>query len=212
MADRQTDKCTHWKSAIFDLEDNWDKLLKHVPTGWKVYTKLEICPTTKKEHYQTHVDCGKQQRLSALCSWIKRTKWFTVVGKEHIQNSINYISKPDTTAPGAEVMTLQGEKYLRMHELLQVVARAVYRHEDMNDHEHDFYTCAKFIVADDVTFINKITNPICKTLWKAFYNVLLKKAEMEAVEEDGCFIIEAPGSTTCVEGCQIILEGPSIDE
>lgn len=199
MADRQTDKTRHWKSAIYDdgegisnTSGQWNALLNNVPPTWTVYTQKEICPDTGREHYQTHVDCGQQQRLSALTNWIKYTKWIPVIGKDHIQNSINYCSKKDTAVEGTYKVIVPTEKYYRIHELLEIVARSTFIHVENSHILDDFYKMSKFIVSEDITFISKISNPILKTLWKEYNSILLQKVAMEYYDNDGLFIIEEP--------------------
>jgi len=76
MADRQTDrqddvfKATHWNSGIFDVNDNWNQLEKLPDFVKKIYKQQEICPTTGRLHYQTHVQCHRQVRRTQLSEWI----------------------------------------------------------------------------------------------------------------------------------------------
>jgi len=215
--DRQTDKARHWKSGIFDKEDNWSAL-KTPPDGWKVYTKLEICPTTQREHYQTHVDCGTQQRLSALTKWLKHTKWFAVRGLDHIKNSINYISKLDTTAEGAEVQIITGQTYMRFSDILFTVALhapppRVLTDEDIKAKvERDPWAraCGP-LVQMDITWINKLANPALASAWKNFSHIIREHVMIFDEVESGGFIIEPPEAEEIPDACQIIMDDLSID-
>lgn len=200
QTDRQTDKSTHWKTAVFDTNGNWEALEKLPDHVKEVHKKLEICPTTGKEHYQIHVVCHRQVRLSAMTGWIKHTKWFMVIGKQHIANSIAYISKLDTTAPGAEVQVVKGEQYYQIHDLLLIVARCfeLSTAADMTDlQSSDFvinkqylwkYAAASTVRQLGLKWITKLSNPVLEKSWNIHHATLL-----EAVYEDeGSFIIEEP--------------------
>jgi len=237
--DRQSDnpkewKATHWKSAIYDEKDpntpgpffsgQW-KAFDALPIGFTVYKKKEICPTTGREHFQTHVDCGRQSRLSALTNWIKHTKWFPVKGQEHIQNSISYINKLDTTAPGAKLEITKGEEYFRIDGLLMTVARnATFSYKEItrtnivddisvNDmleidannrlarEQYSWRTVSRQLVRKDLNWINKLSNPILRTLWDDYYPILLEKVEEE---RGGLLSLRPP------QDAKIILDSPNI--
>jgi len=200
QTDRQTDKSTHWKTAVFDLNNNWEALGKLPEHVKELHKKLEVCPTTGKEHYQIHVVCHRQVRLSAMTSWIKSTKWFMVIGKQHIANSIAYISKAETTAPGAEVEVVKGEQYYQIHDLLLIVARTFQLKvgKEMVDLQaSDFIINKQFLWKHaaktaveqlGLKWITKLSNPVLEKSWNIHCDTLLRAVW----EEEGSFIIEEP--------------------
>jgi len=198
QTDGQTDKdarARHWKTGVFDVGDNW-ATLQVVPPGWTVYKKLEVCPTTGKDHYQVHVDCGNQQRLSALSKLVKLTKWVRVYGKDHITKSINYISKSETTAPGARLQIVRGEQYLQLHELLLVVARSAVwtkiadkQFPELEYPDYSWKNATRCIVYADLKWITKLSNPVLSKLWDLYRSQL---CEVVATEIEGGLIIEPP--------------------
>lgn len=191
QSDSQT-RSIHWNSAIFDTDGNWEKL-KNPPSGYKVYYQKEICPTTGREHLQTHVDCGKQVRLSALTKWIKATNWKRVLGKEHIENSIAYTSKKETAVENTHVEIL-GDKYYKMEEILQLLAYNVisvwdtFKSPDENPY-YDWKYVSGCLVEGDIKWANKLTNPAIKFAWKSWGPIFRRKFE-EGLEESVPFIIE----------------------
>lgn len=213
QTDRQTDKATHWKTAIFDSGENFsgqygalDILPSHVK---EVHRKKEICPDTGREHYQVHVICHRQVKLKQMTDWIKYTKWFMVLGAEHIKNSLNYIRKVDTTAPGAQVEVIQGEQYLRLSELLKCIARA-YIESDLSQgarpldiqiymDRHLYKKAARHLVQQDLNWINKLCNPAVEKAWNYFHQEVFQ----DVWEEEGSFIIEDPSAAILPAECLI---------
>jgi len=206
QTDRQTDKAIHWKTAVFDdpngsTAGNWealDKLPDHVK---ELHRKKEICPETQREHFQIHVVCHRQVRLKAMTDWIKHTKWFAVLGKQHIENSLAYIRKVETTAPGAEVEVLQGDRYLQIHELLLFVARnfemTTFAENDYTVAQSDWICTKQYLWKHaspptireyGLKWISKLCNPVLEKTWNLYHAELLKVVW----EEEGSFIIEDP--------------------
>jgi len=188
QTDRQTDRASHWNSAIFDKADNWERI-KNPPAGFKVHTKKEICPTTGKEHYQTHVECGKQVRLSNMTKWIQ-THWTPIRGDVYIKNSINYISKLETTAPGAKVEVITGDKYYQFHEILYAIAchanegyvMLCPRTQRMSI---DWEVLTPRLVEKDLKWANRLSNPALKKAWDQW-----RMCFLDAAAEGSSFIIE----------------------
>lgn len=212
---KEPEKATHWNTAVYDhnaddsearFSGQWallDKLPSFVKT---LHRKREICPKTQREHYQIHVVCHKQERLSALTGWIKHTKWKKVIDKDYINNSINYISKLATTAPGAKVEVLQGEKYYRIHELLLEIAkfsentipgRPEYE-GDMRGVEtmkaNDWENITLRMVDADVSWASKLVVPGLRRNWEDWKYAFLWRVAEWSSETQGAFIIEAPGN------------------
>lgn len=201
QTDRQTDKFTHFKSAIFDVDDNWAKL-EVLPEFVKtVFKQQEVCPTTQNLHFQVHIVAHRQVRLSQMYGWIAKTKWIGISAKEkdHIRNSINYCSKKETAVPGTHEV-VQGQKYYQIHELLLEVAR---QHTVEDDNlPTDFASQGDWLnrrtwgllssrlVAKDLTWANKLANPALEKCWRLWGEVFLRKAK----EGSGASIIEGPAS------------------
>ena len=205
---RQTDKATHWKTAVHDVGDNWAILKGALPTFIKeLKMKKEIAPTTGSEHYQIHVRCHTQQRGSKLYGWIKATKWFAVIGDTHIQNSIDYISKVETTAPGANVETRQGEQYLRVHELLLQIAGFWECELGYKDTPHgptlvvtdvnNWENITLRMVDQDLNWANKLSNPMLRRMWNEWKFAFLRRVEEFAEQTLGAYYIEGPGNQSC---------------
>lgn len=230
-----TGLATHWKSGVFNVDNNWDAL-DNPPMGWKVYKKKEIAPTTQQEHYQVHVDCGKQVRLSALIHWLPRTRWFEVKGVDHIRNSINYINKDATTAPGAKLEIVEGEKYLPCHELLMEVARSAtfpYKeiprttiikdanvsaqalididyNNSMVKRQYEWRFASRYLIRKDIKWISKLSNPVLSTLWNDYHSILLEKVEEERAGGGPLSLKDPRFGVAEPQDSKIILEGPGI--
>jgi len=218
--DRQTDKATHWKTAIFQHEsaDQWSALNAPPDFVKEVHKKKEICPETGREHMQTHVVCHRQVRLSAMCGWIRFTKWMPVTGDQHIKNSIAYIGKAETTAPGAQLEVVHGTAYLQMHELLLVVARC-YNGSTLRECERRskltamdsweaqmlWKNAAKHVVRDlGLAWVSKLSNPALEKAWNIWGRLFMDTVH----EEEGVSIIEDPQSPVFSE-C-IIYDGEAL--
>jgi len=207
QTDRQTDKASHWNAAIFDEGDGFSGqwALLERPPNWvkRVHKKKEICPTTGREHQQVHVECVRQVRLSQLCSWIKHTKWTMVVGKAYIENSINYIAKEATTAPGAKVEILDNpEQYLRLSDILQEMAKyslpaptsgdiMYFKSLNLID-TNEWKRITGRMIKEDVTWVNKLCNPTLPRFWKDWGHIFINKFSEKFVE-DAVYIIEDSG-------------------
>lgn len=207
QTDRQTDKATHWKSAIYDVDDNWS-ILQATPPSWIRFVKFkkEICPTTGKEHFQTHLACQKQVRLTKVCSWLKHTKWIACFGDAAIRNSINYIDKLETTAPGAVVHLTEGAKFYQIHELFDVLStysEPMVSSKDMLDLEPDSINNWKWITRRllqvDITWTERLSNPTLRRLWADWGSLFIRRWEDRNSETMGSFIIEEPTERSEVE-------------
>lgn len=201
QTDRQTDKAIHWNSGIFDVNENWEKL-KVLPSFVKeVHTQLEICPTTGREHYQTHVVCHRQVRLSQMCAWIKSTNWKPVIGDEYIKNSIAYCSKKESAVPGTQ-QVIKGDQYYQIHQLLELIAKELDHACEANEHTKSselekamsYETLTSRMVSRDVKWVNRLCNPILKKQWEMYKYVFLGKMEEHLEETGGAYIIEGPAS------------------
>lgn len=214
------DKATHWKTAIYDCnaEDSsgvkfsgqW-ALLDTLPSFVKtLYRKQEICPTTHRPHFQIHVICHTQQRPAKMYEWIRHTKWIMVKGPQHVQNSINYINKTETTAPGAKLEILEGEKYYRIHELLLEIARfsePSWPSGNLSPFDYkqllqinDWANVTLRMVDQDLTWASKLANPALRRFWEDWKSAFICRIEDYSSETMGAFIIEAPsGQSSPVE-------------
>jgi len=191
QTDRQTDKetkATHWNTAVWDVSGNW-QALDALPSFVKeVHRKLEIAPTTGREHFQIHVICHRQVRMSQMSSWIKHTSWKAIIGDQYIKNSLAYIRKVETTAPGAQVEVVHGTKYYQIHELLLEVAKhfkpiaadevdfskpseiAAY------SNQYEWSRAAKHTVqALGIEWVTKLSVPTLEKSWKIFHEELLNE-------------------------------------
>lgn len=202
-------KCRHWKSGVFNVADNWSAL-ETPPAGWTVYRKLEICPETQNQHYQVHVDCGTQQRWSAVVKWLRFTKWFYVAGAQHIKHSIEYVNKTETTAEGAKLEIIKGERYYQLHEILLVVARCAYPlafGENLEILNNDWEEVSGLIVGADIRWINKLSNPMISKMWKLYSFQVRAECEKLCLleEQEGGFIIEPPETEESLDSeCRIV--------
>lgn len=206
QTDRQTDNtnpsATHWKSAIFDVDDNWTKL-ETLPAFVKTkYGQKEICPTTQKPHFQVHIVCHKQVRRTKMSSWIKATKWIPVIGDQHIKNSINYTHKPESAVPGTHQVQ-QGEKYYQIHELLLEIAK-YYERPDPPTYEDTQPSLARSVAWETLTgrmitrdpkWANKLSNPAIKKAWDWWNYQFIEKVSEYSSETGGAYIIEGPAQT-----------------
>jgi len=213
QTDRQTDKpATHWKSAIFDsgVDSNgvsWSGQWASLEPGAlpafvkTVYKQKEICPDTQREHFQVHIVCHRQVRLTQMSGWIKRTKWFAVIGDKHIKNSIAYTSKKESAVEGTHEV-VQGEKYYQIHELLQLIAKEYDHAERPSEASQSsemeralsFETLSSRLVWRDVKWVNKLANPQLKKLWDMYKWVFIAKMWEHLDDTGGAYIIEGPAS------------------
>jgi len=207
QTDRQTDKATHWNSAIFDVGENW-AILKAPPPSFikEIHFQQEVCPTTQRVHFQTHVVCHRQVRLTQLTSWIKQTNWKPVRGKEYIANSIKYTAKEDTAIPGTHTVT-QGEKYYQLHEIMEVLARYAEPEIETRDYldidpkrsVNAWKYITRRLLIEDRTWANKLSNPTLRRMWEDWGSLFISNWE-----QGGSFIIEEPPQDVeTVEGCLI---------
>lgn len=187
--DRQTDRASNWKSAIFDVDDNWSKL-ETLPDFVKtIFKQQEVCPTTQRPHFQVHIVTHRQVRLTQMCSWIKATKWLPVLGKEHISNSIKYCSKSESAVPGT-YKEVHGTPYLQIHELLMIVAK---QHKESDEettnnfggHKDFLYRrswqfLTSRLVRQDPSWASKLSNPVLEKGWKTWGEEFLVHAKREA--------------------------------
>lgn len=208
QTDRQTDKiprtATHWNTAVYDegvgFKGQWDCLQKLPDHVKELHKKEEICPTTGRHHFQIHVTCHRQVTGKQMSVWIKHTKWQPLVGKDHIANSIAYIYKQDTAAPGAVPVNVKGSDYLRIHELLMEVAKdyeyfkvpegremTFIEKRDFSE-EHLFKNASRWIVRKrGIEWITKLSVPTLEKSWNIFYRELL-----DEVQKREALIIEPP--------------------
>jgi len=203
QTDRQTDKATHWNSAIFDVGENW-AILKAPPPSFikEIRFQQELCPTTSRLHFQTHVVCHRQVRLTQLTSWIKQTNWKPVRGKEYIANSIKYTAKEDTAIPGTH-QVIQGEKYYQLHEIMEVLARYAepavdpqdYLDADPKHSVNSWKYITRRLLIEDRTWANRLSNPTLRRMWEDWGSLFIWNWE-----EGASFIIEdASPEETCSE-------------
>lgn len=217
MADRQTDrqKYTHWKSAIFDTESNWSQLEKLPDFVSEVYKQKEICPTTQREHYQIHVKCHRQVRLSQMSGWIKHTKWIGMLGKLEIANSIKYCSKKESAVPGT-YEEVHNDNYLSVQDILELLASKVEsdvliafpstwditdlaQEAEYKRHQflRSFDRLTNLIIMENPAMVNKFINPTLPRMWErwgvSFIKLARQKTSPTSLSE-----VPPPDST---EGC-----------
>lgn len=212
QTDRQTDKATHWKSAIFNVDDNWAKL-ETLPSFIKtVYRQKEIAPTTQEPHFQVHVVCHQQVRLSKMCSWIQKTKWIPVKGEQHIKNSINYTHKSESAVPGTHQVQ-QGEKYYQIHELLLEIAKFYERPNPASVADTvgslaasvSWETITGRMISADPKWANKLSVPALKKAWDWWNFQFIEKVAEYNEATCGAYIIEGPAQTEPLEEGEVCL-------
>lgn len=193
QTDRQTDKSTHWNAAVFDVDDNWSKLDTLPSFVKRLHKQKEICKTTGNPHFQIHVECHRQVRLTQMCSWISKVKWKAVRGKEYIANSIAYTAKTDTAVPGTH-QSIEGEKYYQLHELLQRLAMfAEFETQPWkmeSDYGHSINSwkwITRRALHSDIKWANKLSNPSLRRMWEDWGSIFVAN-----MEEAGSLIIEDP--------------------
>ena len=207
QTDRQTDKtprtATHWNSAIYDDGDGftgqWSALEKLPDYVKELHKKEEICPSTGRHHFQIHIVCHRQVTGKQMSSWIKHTKWQPLVGRDHIANSIAYIYKQETAAPGAQPVAVKGTDYLRIHELLLEVAKEFetlpllpemdLSYQNRLAEQYLFKNAARWIVRKrGLEWITKLSVPTLEKSWNIFYRELLDEVQ----KQREALIIEPP--------------------
>jgi len=207
QTDRQTDKAIHWNTAVFDVDDNWAKLNTLPDFVKEIHKQKEVCPTTNREHFQIHVVCHRQVRLTQMTGWISKSHWKPVRGAEYIANSLKYTKKSESAVPGTQQVQ-KGPEYYKLHELLLVVARCWMPMErpdkGQTDRQTDTYNrivlkilekelkwpyALKKTVQDlGLEWISKLSNPVLKYMWEICVEELLDAVQ----KEEGFFIIEEP--------------------
>jgi len=199
QTDRQTDNkkpATHWNAAVFANDDNWSKLDTLPPFVKEVHRQKEICPTTQQPHFQVHVVCHRQVRLTQMCSWIQKVKWQPLRTKEHIQHSIEYTRKKETAVEGTHQIQ-KGELYLRMHEMLLEVAKQYVIEDHLRKgsewiESRGWQILSSRLVRRDLNWANKLSNPVTKKCWDWWGDVFLARVSEYLEETCGAYIIEGP--------------------
>lgn len=85
-----------WMFTIFgDLNDNWDKELITYLVG-----QYEICPTTKKKHFQGYLELDRACRIGQVKAALRDNSVHLEQRKGSQKDAITYVTKKDTSVEG----------------------------------------------------------------------------------------------------------------
>jgi len=183
--DRQTDKTTRW--AFTAYEEQWD-LFKVIPDivkewGWQT----EVCPETKRKHYQGYLLTRTQQRFSAI------RKLLPGVHIEAARNwsaLLNYCKKAESAIEGTQVTQTNERKYLKFADALVRIANAFVlipwvEGDSQSEYQELLYKKAvETLCLTNPDDISLYSNPQMFRAWKMCQGLWLRMALHS--HEDGC--------------------------
>lgn len=119
QTDRQTDKATYWCVTAFNAEIEAMENKSTWPT-WvaEVHGGRELCPKTKKLHFQGMVKCKSQQRLSAFKPWLPTAHLEAARQKDALKQ---YALKAET-AVGPKTSVKNEKPYYTTEMILRLLA------------------------------------------------------------------------------------------
>ena len=199
MADRQTDKATNWAVTaygedILTIEDasGFPAFVK------KVFGGREVCPTTQREHFQGHIQCFTQQRMSAIKKWLPRAHLEVA---RNVQASIAYSLKADTSS-GEKKETVNQKPFvtdrLAMEKLVATCGAKCeclwYPKGDeercFTDEKEDYWHRVRAILLDEPDLCGLYAKPDLYRLWKNTKSVwIARKRALDSITQSSNIII-----------------------
>lgn len=196
QTDRQTDKATCWSVTAFKDPDMTILLeKKDVPDFVKeIAGGLEECPETGRPHFQGFLLLRTQQRMSALKKWLPTSH--LEVCRKGAAALKNYAMKSDT-AIGEKTEWSNPQQYEQLHEWLLKAAKEYVRTEDAyysglkdapvqpkDPHRDTYIWATSKLIAEDISMLNKYSNPQFIAAWRMYAPVIIAKARQLVREAD----------------------------
>lgn len=194
QTDRQTDKATCWSVTAYNDDINVlvDKV--NVPDFVKeIYGGKEECPTTGRLHFQGYLVLRTQQRMSALKKWLLKTHFEVARNRDALKK---YVMKEETAA-GDKTEWSNPQQYEQLHEWLLkagkefVISEEEYyaglKNQSMQskDPARDSYIWSTSrLIAQDISMLNKFSNPQFIAAWRMYSPVIIAKARMLLRQEE----------------------------
>lgn len=188
MTDSQTDRqkypfamtmrSTWWGCTAFNDEidvcldsSKWPDYVK------KVYGGVEVCPTSGRRHFQGAIQCGAQQRGSAIKAFLPTSKLWKV---NSIIASKQYAMKADTAeGTKAEVANPNYKPVLNCQAICLMIAQ--YAERDETDTSKQFWSGVNNILMDDDSYAGQLMNPSLRNWWIHTAGVWLGKARANPI-------------------------------
>lgn len=171
QTDRQTDKATHWAVTAYNSDmDILDDHTKYPVFVKKVYGGRETCPATGRIHFQGHIVCRVQQRLSALKKWLP-TAHLEVA--RNFQASITYAMKADTAA-GDKTEKTNATPFVDNQTALKMLAKIELTDKEVVEgdvEDHCFWPRVRKILMTQPHLCGLFAKPDIYRLWKHTWSV-----------------------------------------
>jgi len=175
MADRQTDKATHWAvTAYGDDILTIENVATCPPFVKTVFGGREICPTTGREHFQGHIQCKTQQRFAAIKKWLPRAHIEIV---RNVKASIQYALKEDTSS-GEKKEMVNPKPFVTDRMVMEKLANTCLQFCDCKafipkegwtpahlDDKEDFWHRVRRILLDEPDLCGLLAKPDIYRLW-----------------------------------------------
>lgn len=209
QTDRQIDRSTCWSVTAYndDIMTLVDKT--NVPDFVKeIYGGEEECPTTGRLHFQGALVLRTQQRMSALKKWLPQTHFEVARNRDALKK---YAMKEDTAA-GEKVEWSNPQQYEQLHEWLLKAAKVFVKTEDdyysglrdqsvqiKDPHRDTYIWSTSKLIAEDISMLNKYSNPQFIAAWRMYAPVIIGKARLllRQEEDNGGYSITPPANDIC---------------
>lgn len=194
QTDRQTDKATCWSVTAYngDIDVLVNKV--NVPDYVKqIYGGKEECPTTGKLHFQGALLLRNQQRMSALKKWLPQSHFEIARSRDALKK---YVMKEETAA-GEKTEWSNPQQYEQLHEWLLKAGKEFVASEEeyyaglkdksmqSKDPARDSYIWSTSrLIAQDISMLNKFSNPQFIAAWRMYSPVIIAKARMLLRQEE----------------------------
>lgn len=175
--DRQTDKGTWWSVTAFGDEITVLENKETYPTFVKqVLGGREMCPTSKREHFQGAIQCVSQQRLSAFKTWLPKAHLEVAIAKDAL---MKYAMKADTAIGDKVVRTndhalpymttdrilLEITKYAMSQIVVEHTTDSSYYNDKFPVTEDTWWECVNILLSVYPTLAGNFLNKQLMNLW-----------------------------------------------
>jgi len=174
MTDRQTDRSNNFAITVFN--NNEIQQLEDVATYpayvKKVFGGREVCPETRREHFQGHIQCRTQQRFSAIKKWLPTAH---IEVARNFTASIAYALKSDT-AKGEKTTTVNNKPFvtdrMAMEKLVDVSGAS------FENPKHDYWERVRHILMDEPDLCGLYAKPDLYRLWSNTKSVWIERKKL----------------------------------
>jgi hypothetical protein len=195
--DRQTDRTTRW--AFTAYEGQWSyfndiNVYSDVIAEWGY--QEEVCPETKRRHYQGYIRTHRQHRLSAM---IKLLSGVHIEIARDWKALLNYCKKAESAIEGTQVKAVSDYEHWSMPDLFINMAGyaidyfEIYRRLLVVDKlsikqvkDAEYWYCVNRIIKDDEKRIAMFATPQVRTLWLNTRETWIAKVEEARADSITC--------------------------